>query len=192
MSHAHAFYATFLAWYRVCTRFRKEKSHVLLRMDAVRHPAHAFSDPKPHAFRSEARFHGPPGLYHEPKEKTLQCVLKRAGPSLYNEHFQGLTIQARRAESYNAHSLSEEGNEGTTYKSYGGPYLSLEASLPLASPCSPRGPADGGSGRFAAADQGLPRRSRDLNPARLVSSRTTLTGRWQVVESQGRSGAPRS
>ena len=54
----------------------------------------------------------------------------------------------------------------------------------LSSPCSPRGPADGGSGRCEAADQGLSRRSDDLNPARLVPSRTTLTGRWQVVESQ--------
>lgn len=68
----------------------------------------------------------------------------------------------------------------------------------LSSPCSPRGPADGGSGRMAAADR-CPRDGLDdLNPARLVPSRTTLTGRWQVVESQvdrrGRSEAkpPRS
>ena len=50
------------------------------------------------------------GLYHEPEEKDPPDVLKRAGPTLYNELFQGLTRQARRVESYNAHSLSEEGS----------------------------------------------------------------------------------
>lgn len=131
--------------------------------------------------------------YHRPQEKALQCVLKRAGPGLYNEHFQGLTRPARRAESYNAHSLSEEGNEGTTYKSYGDPYLSSEAALPLVFPVLSEGSCRRRIGALRGRRSVLSRRSGDLNPARLVPSRTTLTGRWQVVESlaeyQGRSEA---
>lgn len=129
----------------------------------------------------------PGGLYHEPKEKTLQCVLKRTSPSLYNEHFQGLTFQAKGQRATTLIACQRRGNEGTK---------GIFGGAPLARACRPKTLGSltlpvpqvslirTGCCRSFALDCSLDTHNRQCHFAR-PRGRTTLRGRWRYWTSTG-------